>query len=123
MELKEQKNQGAKAINLGSQSSPAGTILACEQIESILIVRIFKINLTYGHTHLFFQKENSKSGTEPRLDTNYTSNKIQTDCNYVCICEEVLYMSQLYSPSILQEEFPTLNCKAGCQQLYFRAFY
>lgn len=76
LELKEQKNQGAKVINLGFQNSPAGTILACEQIESILIVHIYKINLTYGHTHLLFHKENSKSGIEPRLDTNYTSNKI-----------------------------------------------
>ena len=75
MELEEQKNQGAIAINLGFPNSPAGAILAHEQIGSILIMHIYNINLTYGHTHLFFHKENSKSGIEPRLDTNYTSNK------------------------------------------------
>lgn len=93
LELKEQKNQGAKAINLGSQNSPAGTILAHEQIGSILIMHTYKINLTYGHTHSFFHKENSKSGIQPRLDKNYTSNKTGTNCNYVCICKEVLYTS------------------------------
>lgn len=60
LEMKEQKNQGAKAINLGSQNSPAGTLLAHEQIGSILIVHIYKINLTYGHIDFFFIKKIAK---------------------------------------------------------------
>lgn len=65
-----QKNQGAIAINLGTPNPPAGTILTHEKIVLILIVCIYNINLTYGHTHVLFHKENSKSGIEPRLDTN-----------------------------------------------------